>query len=271
MLHKDCFIDLPNIELPFTHKDILSDLDYEILETNLSPKHNTQSKNIIWFGQQSHINTNIKAREVSLLGAISNTKIADELKHFTNKVFHKDIIQHNTTRGGKVLTGITLITFSGNTPWHREGFNSEWTTPEFEEKFHTAHPFRRFNYAINFPLYTKKADTTKVEFARMKSPIGAIEQNLHAKLLSNNSFEELNKGIKISPALDQITDEKKWQNHIEVLDTKHKYDCPYVINLSSYHKVHTTDATRLSLRLMGSHKYCWRDIETIYTNGQLIN
>jgi hypothetical protein len=271
MLHKDCFIDLPEIELPFTYKDILTDLDYEILETKISPNHNAKSENILWFGQQSEINTNIRAREVSLLGMITNLKILDEIKHFTNKVFRKGIIEHNTYKTGKVITGVTLITFSQNTPWHREGFNPEWTSPEYEEKFHTAYPFRRFNYAINFPLYTVNSDTTKVEFARLKSPIGAIEQNLHTKLLDNNSLEEQSQGVKMSPALDQITDEKKWQNHIEVLDTKHKYDCPYIINLSSYHKVHTTDATRLSLRLMGSHKYCWRDIETFYTNGQLLN
>ena len=79
MLHKDCFIDLPEIELPFTHKDILTDLDYEILETKISPKHNARSKNILWFGQQSQINTNIRAREVSLLGMITNLKILDEI------------------------------------------------------------------------------------------------------------------------------------------------------------------------------------------------
>lgn len=269
MLHKDCFIDLPNLELPFNHTDILTDIDYELLESSKTPTGAVNSKNITWFNS-GHTNTDLSNRKVSLMGMITDATILKEIKNFYRNNFKEDIVDFSFFGPAKHIMGVTLITFSDNTPWHREGFNPDWTSRNFEQQFTQRHPYKRFNYAINFPLYVKDGHKTKVEFAKTTRPIQDIENRLMVDMMRKSSVEEKFKGISVSTSLDQINDADKWKDNIHVIDTKHGYDCPYIINLSSYHKVTTTNATRLSLRFMGSNKYTWNDLENFYNKGELL-
>lgn len=271
-LIKDSYIDLPNISLPLTHKDIFTDQDYEVISTMDIPATGLVTKNIAW-APPAHTEKNQekKYRDVSLMGFITDKSIQRELQQHFVDTYHKDILDSPIPVGvGKRIIAISLITFSGNTPWHREGFCDKRFSREDEQIWHTNMPRTRHNFAINYPLYTKDAGNTKVEFAKMSDNIIQIEKELTQNMLNNKSNHEEKDGVKISVALDQILDEQKWKNDINIVGTKYKYDNPYIINLSSYHKVTTTGATRLSLRYMASPTYRWKDIEKLYNAGELI-
>lgn len=269
MLHTDSFIDLPSIALPFSYSDIFTDQDLEILETRSAPGNGIVTKNIAW-----NVNlqkTQKRYRDVSIMGFIIDKDLMYVLKEHFQNTYNYSILDkpHNILPGKKMLP-ITLITFSGNTPWHREGFCDKWASRNFEKEYHRFSPHSRYNFAVNYPLYVKDAESTKVEFAKTSDDISNIEQSLMLKMIKNNSQHEELDGIRVSRSLDQILDPSRWEDHINIVATKHGYDCPYIINLSSYHKVTTTNATRLSLRYMASTEYKWQDIENIYTSGQLI-
>lgn len=269
MLHKDAYIDLPGYKLPFNHSDILTEQDYEILENKIQPSEPINTKNLVWVST-SYTNTNASNRKVSLMAYISNKDVLNSLAEYLEQNFKKDIIGlHPWGHYSKVLA-VSLITFSNNTPWHREGFNADWTSKHFEDQYNRRYPYQRFNYAINFPFYVKDAHRTKVEFAKTKRPIQDIENKLIVDMMRNSSSTEMQKGITVSTSLDQIIDTDRWKEHIDVFSVKQGYDCPYIINLSSYHKVTTSNATRLSLRLMGSAKYNWQNIEDFYNNNELL-
>lgn len=267
MLHKDAFIDLPNISLPFSYKDVFTDQDYEIIETKTTPEKGITTKNIVW-GSVSQKQKDYS--DVSIMGFIIDKNIMYVMKDHFEKTYNSSILDNNVTVAtGKKILPVTLITFSDNTPWHREGFCPDWSTKRFEEEYHNFSPRRRYNYAVNYPLYVKDAEGTKVEFAKTSQDIKSIEQRLMLKMIENNSYHEEEQGIRVSRSLDQIMQEDIWKDDIDIIDTKHGYDCPYIINLSSYHKVSTTNATRVSLRYMASTKYQWQDIENLYNAGEL--
>jgi len=275
MLHNDAFIDLPDISLPFTHEDLLDDQDYEVLETKRIPPEGLLSSKVAW-----GVRTNSRfsaSGDVSIFGFITDNDMMYVLKEHFDKTYNSDIIGDIQSLGmqsqfhGKKMMPITLITFSDTTPWHREGFSQSWSSKEFEESFHAFSPNSRYNFAVNYPLYVKDAEDTKVEFAKTTKPIQVLEKRLLKQMMENKSYHGYieSNGLRVSRSLDQIVDEHLWRNDIDIVATKYGYDCPYIINLSSYHKVTTTDATRLSLRYMASTKYQWTDIEKLYNTGKL--
>ena len=269
MLYNDSFIDLPGVHLPFSYSDIFTDLDYEIMETRTAPLGGAQSTHIAWGVNASE--TQKRYRDVSLIGFIFSKDLQYAMREHFEKTYNYSILDSlQPVFPGKKIMPVTLITFSGNTPWHREGFSQEWSTRGFEKQYHRFSPRSRYNFAVNYPFYVKDADTTKVEFAKTSKAIQDIDQQLMLKLISNESDHEEQSGIRVSRSLDQIVDDSMWQNDITVTNTKYGYDCPYIINLSSYHRVTTTNATRLSLRYMASTSYQWADIEHMYNTGTLL-
>ena len=73
----------------------------------------------------------------------------------------------------------------------------------------------------------------------------------------------------MSSSIDSVLDESKY--NMEVEGIKNGYHCPYIIPLSSYHKVETDGTNRISLRFMGnSSKYTYADICKMYDEGELL-
>ena len=270
MLHKDAFIDLPNISLPFTHADLFTDQDYEILETRTTPPGGIITGKVGWGVVGDKIQQNL--RPLSLLGFILDKEIMYAMKEHFDKTYNPDIMGdiYSISQGRKMLP-VSLITFSDTCPWHREGLPQPWSTREFEETYHATYPRTRYNYAVNYPLYGKKIETTKVEFAKTSKRLQDLEAKLMTQMMEKDSDSEFEQGIRVSRHIDQVVDYDLWKDDLEVTGTKYGFDCPYIINLSSYHKVTTTDATRVSIRYMSSTEYQWPDIENLYNNGTLFN
>ena len=77
-----------------------------------------------------------------------------------------------------------------------------------------------------------------------------IEKELTENMLNNKSNHEEKDGVKISVALDQILDEQKWKNDINIVGTKYKYDNPYIIDIRDKYQ-YFTEAKMDKLRSIG--------------------
>jgi hypothetical protein len=269
MNEKHTYIDLNGIELPFECSDLFSEQDYQVADADYQIRHNIQTPNIMWEGsEQSLLPTNSRSsRPVSVMGYITSKKIQRQLREFYNDTFKINIVDDAWTvsRGVKFYP-VTLIKFHKSTVWHREG-NASWYTQDIINKLKG-----RVNYAINFPLYGDK-NNSRVKFGKPCDQLLATEKELMAKLLKQTDIVEgvtdNNNSVKVSSSIDSILDESKWDMQVEGI--KEGYHCPYIIPLSSYHKVETDGTNRISLRFMGnSLKYTYADICRLYDEGNLL-
>ncbi|MDC1040173.1 hypothetical protein OAQ62_00095 [bacterium] len=269
MLEKHPYIDLKDIELPFKCSELFSEQDYQVADADYQIRYNIQTPNIMWEGsEQSLLPTNSRSsRPVSVMGYITSKKIQRQLREFYNDTFKVNIIDDAWTVGtGVKLYPITLIKFHASTVWHREG-NATWYTQDIIDRLKG-----RVNYAINFPLYGDK-NNSKVKFGKPCEKLLATEKNLMQQLLSQEDIVEgvtaKDNSLKVSSSIDSVLDESKY--NMEVEGIKDGYHCPYIIPLSSYHKVETDGTNRISLRFMGnSSKYTYADICKMYDEGELL-
>lgn len=269
MLEKYPYIDLKGIELPFKCSELFSEQDYHVADADYQIRNNIQTKNILWEGsEQSLLPTNARSsRPVSVMGYITSKPIQRQLREFYNDTFKINIVDDAWTVGmGVKFYPITLIKFHASTVWHREG-NATWYTQDIIDKLKG-----RVNYAINFPLYGDK-DNSRVMFGKPCDKLLKKEKELMQELLSKEDIVEgvtdKEKSLKVSSSIDSVLDESKY--NMEVEGIKEGYHCPYIIPLSSYHKVQTDGTNRISLRFMGnSNKYTYADICKLYDNGELL-
>ena len=267
------FIDLENLKLPFTHQELFDDLDYDIANGKSQLSITTKTTNFEW-----HSNTS-KDAPPSILGLLTNKKVAKVFLEFINDTFsYPDIIAPVKTGFGRKYLPFTLLKFHGNSYWHREGI-PYWAS-EQEKQIMVS----RNNFAVNFPFYGE-TENTYVEFGK-----GSPEfEDMFAKLtkqhlrnftmmktgiLAQNIINDMENativnGCHTGISMDHVVSEDQASN-IELIGVKDRYDCPYIIPLSSWHKVTTTGSNRLSFRLMGSNDYTFSDICKLFDNGDLL-
>jgi|TARA_B110000879_G_C11086754_1_gene477227 hypothetical protein len=263
------YIDLNDIKLPFKHSDLFTEMDYQVADADYQITHNIQTEHIMWEGsEQSLLPTNARnSRPASVMGYITSKPIQRQLREFYNDTFKVNIVDDAwTVSMGVKFYPITLIKFHKSTVWHREG-NAGWYTQDIIDRLKG-----RVNYAINFPLYGDK-DNSRVKFGKPCNNLLAKEKELMQELLLQDDIVEgvtdEDRSLKVSSSIDSVLDETKW--NMEVEGVKEGYHCPYIIPLSSYHKVETDGANRISLRFMGnSSKYTYADICKLYDAGELL-
>lgn len=264
------FIDLPHLTLPFDHTEIFTDQDYEIANSKEQLIQNTQTENILWEGvEESLLRTNSRdTRPSSTMGYITSKKFQYILKDFFNDNFKINIMDDIWTPSiGVKFLPITLIKFHKSSVWHREG-NADFYNRDVINMLDG-----RVNYAVNFPLYGDP-NNSEVWFGKPSEKLIREEMDLLYKLSNTEDkvtgVTNIEKTLRVSSSIDSILDENVWGEHIEITGIKKGYHCPYIINLSSYHKVLTDNTNRISLRFMGnSSKYTYKDIVQLFENNEL--
>lgn len=265
------FIDLPTLKLPFDHSDIFTDQDYEIANSKEQLRFNTQTENILWEGNETSIlETNARdTRPSSTMGYITSKKFQYILKEFFNEHFKINIMDDIWTPSvGVKFLPVTLIKFHKSTVWHREG-NADFYNQDIINMLKG-----RVNYAVNFPLYGDP-NNSEVMFGKPSQKLIREEIDLLYKLQHTQDIVEgvtnSDKSLRVSASIDSILKEDVWANDIEITGIKKGYHCPYIINLSSYHKVISDNTNRISLRFMGnSKKYTYSDIVKLFEENELL-
>jgi hypothetical protein len=267
------FIDLTNITLPFTHQELFDDLDYDIVHGKSQLSVTTRTTNFEWHANPS------KDAPPSILGLLTNKKIARVFLDFINDTFvHPDIIAPVKSGFGRKYLPFTLLKFHGNSYWHREGI-PYWASEQEKQMM-----ISRNNFAVNFPFYGE-TEKTSVEFGKGTPEFENMFANLTKRhlrnftmmksgILSENIIDDMSNatisnGCHTGMSMDHIVTADQ-EKHIETIGVKDRYDCPYIIPLSSWHKVTTSGDNRLSFRLMGNNKYTFSDICKLFDNSDLI-
>lgn len=269
------YIDLLDLQFPYKYSDLLTEEDSDIIKGHSQVSEITQTENFVWY-------PNPYDSYAPIGGSLHRNSIARILFEFLNDTFSENIVGESLKNSlGKTMFPISILKFHHSTKWHREGF-PYWADEQIKSSY------RRNNFAINFPLYCETADT-KVRFAKATNELEhnvrdnmqlLMEQdkwtqprNINLKNMFENYIENMGKSvyannIETTFAMDLLDDEL--EEHLTVVGEKVSYDCPYIIPLSSWHRVITNGQdNRCSLRFFGNNDYTFSDICRLYDEGDL--
>lgn len=272
------FIDLPNLELPFTWQELFDEEDLAVVNGDCQLKELVHTSNFEWMPNISEYNL------PSILGLLHSNKVSRILwEWFQDNTYSNILAPIRKSQTGKNFFPITMLKFHGTSLWHREGY-PYWTDGAFREKLKG-----RNNYAFNFPFYGE-VEKTSVKFAKGDPQLESMFEGLtreHVGIHSSDIVQSINKeqdlansyikdmnaatvryGAHTGLTMDHLLDDKLEQQ-LTILGEKVKYDSPYCIPLSSWHKVDTSGGNRLSLRFMGNNDYTFSDICAMHDNNKL--
>lgn len=273
------FIDLPNLELPFTWQELFDEQDLEVVNGDCQLKNVVHTTNFEWMPNLSEHSL------PSILGLIHSNKVSRTLWEWFQDNTHNNLLAPIQKSGtGKNYFPITMLKFHGTSLWHREGY-PYWTDGPFRKLLKG-----RNNYAFNFPFYGE-VEKTSVKFGKGDPQLESMfegllkehvdtnitgmfkqgmtnQQDLSDSYIKDMSVATVRYGAHTGLTMDHLLD-AKLEQQLTILGEKVKYDSPYCIPLSSWHKVDTTGGNRLSLRFMGNNEYTFSDICEMYDNNKL--
>ena len=272
------FIDLPNLELPLTWQELFDEEDLAVVNGDCQLKELVHTTNFEWMPNITEYNL------PSILGLIHSNKVSRILwEWFQDNTYSNILAPIRKSQTGKNFFPITMLKFHGTSLWHREGY-PYWTDGTFREELKG-----RNNYAFNFPFYGE-VEKTSVKFAKGDPQLESMFEGLtreHVSIHGSGIMQGINKekdladsyiadmnaatvryGAHTGLTMDHLLDDKLEQQ-LTILGEKVKYDSPYCIPLSSWHKVDTSGGNRLSLRFMGNNEYTFSDICAMYDNNKL--
>jgi hypothetical protein len=273
------FIDLPNLELPVTWEELFDEEDLEVVNGDCQLKKVVHTTNFEWMPNLS------EHSPPSILGLIHSNKVSRMLWEWFHDNTHNDLLAPiRKSQTGKNYFPITMLKFHGTSLWHREGY-PYWTDGAFRKLLNG-----RNNYAFNFPFYGE-VEKTSVKFGKGDPQLESMfegllkehvnthitgmfkqgitnQQDLANSYIKDMSVATVRYGAHTGLTMDHLLD-AKLEQQLTILGEKVKYDSPYCIPLSSWHKVDTTGGNRLSLRFMGNNEYTFSDICEMYDNNKL--
>tara|TARA_B100000927_G_C16433536_1_gene456618 strand:- start:198 stop:1046 length:849 start_codon:yes stop_codon:yes gene_type:complete len=270
------YIDLTQLQFPYTLDEVFDEQDFEIASSKKQITENTITKNFVWYHNPYNEDAPVGA-------TLHSNKLAKNLIEWIREQFTIDILTPvKTTILGKKMMPISCLKFHKSTGWHREGF-PYWVSKEQQQYLPG-----RTNFALNFPLYLEDGETY-VDFAkgsdeyeeRFKTLIEKFIEKVKVhkrnspatmKDISVEYFKEMalqisEDGMTTTTVMDLMDDINADQ--LTQVGRKTQYDCPYIIPLSSWHRVTTTGNNRMSFRFLGNNDYTFSQICDLYDKKEL--
>jgi len=276
------YIDLHNLELPFTWQELFCEDDLTVVNGDCQLKKVVHTENFEWMPNIS------EHAPPSILGLIHRNNVSKIFYEWFQDNTYSDVLAPvRKAHIGKNYFPITLLKFHGTSLWHREG-HPYWTDQTTRDALQG-----RNNYAFNFPFYGE-LEKTSVKFAKGSKQLESMFQglitehiagkygptdksifhhyqkqaDLQASYLKDMASATIRYGAHTGLTMDHLLD-AKLEDQLTIVGEKDKYDSPYCIPLSSWHKVDTTGGNRLSLRFMGNNEYTFSDICSMHDNNKL--
>ena len=294
-----CFIDVPNLTLPWTAEDILSAQDIELIHAKdgASKNYSIQSKNITWTnaGKQRYDLLQAGKHTGDLVQQDIDTILAEE-SHFNgtavvhdqilkrqmwewlNDTFHADYIDNLWTgpNGASKVVPVTVLCFNKTSGWHCEG---PMKTPDFEAPSDgDVDAFNRINQlrppaVCNFKLLGD-TDNSKIEFAN-----GADELERTHELARDKCFTDYARflsrlikrppniaivnNIRVGPVSSYILDMDQWADHLNKITEHVGMHNPYFVNVAKWHRVLTNNTPRVTFRVHSHERMTFKKIEEL--------
>ncbi len=271
------YIDLTQLQFPYSLEEIFDEQDFEIASAKKQISENTITKNFVWYHNPYN------DTDAPVGASLHNNKIAKNLIEWIREQFTIDILTPiKTTILGKKMMPISCLKFHTSTGWHREGY------PYWVTKAQQQYLMGRTNFALNFPLYLEEGETY-VDFAKgsdeYEKRFKALTERFIDKVTEHKravvgNLNDINKEYFKEMALQISEDGMTTTTVMDLMDDIHadqlthvgrksQYDCPYIIPLSSWHRVTTTGNNRMSFRFLGNNDYTFSQICDLYDKKEL--
>jgi hypothetical protein len=298
-----CYIDVPNLELPWSAEDILSEEDFELVHAKNGALRDLtiQSKNIIWTnaGKQRYDllaggnPQNLAQEEIDRIlaeqsyfngtGIVHDQTLKREMWEWLNDTFHKDYVDNLWTgpNGHSKIVPVTVLCFNKTSGWHCEG---PIETPHFvPNTFDVTRINKSRPPAVcNFRLLGD-VENSKIEFAECSESLEMIHNLARDKFFADwiatnvdpecqyespivsNILPSISivNNIRVGPVSSYILDIGAWKNHINKIDCHEGMHNPYFVNVSKWHRVLTNNTPRVTFRVHASKNITFNKIEEL--------
>ena len=265
-----------DIQAPITPDELFTDQDYEIIAQD-NTDGSAITTNLYWRFFQKYLGNS---------AYIHNKVLHRRILEYMNDTFTIPIMPRSeVTQGGGYVFPATLVCFSENNWFHREGH-----TPDIYKNRHRldAH-LGRIDYALNFKMIGSEENSGTffgepnddvIEWER----IGADHaEAYHRKYLTHET--------ETTPYYyHMVNGQPAWQyrarhadflphpdvnqhDYITTVAKKEDYDYPYFINLAKYHRVDMCPSIepRMSLRIHCDWKrFTFDEVQRLHLEGKLL-
>jgi|TARA_B110000858_G_scaffold151157_1_gene172089 hypothetical protein len=290
---KNCYIDLPTMELPWTVDDIFSDEDYElindnkshlkpfIIKTNKLAWNNWQSQPANEYDKYIHSLNGREDDNIHFNGTalIKNSKLKREVYDWARDTFHEDYLDDLWELPGGKLPPITILCFNKTSKWHTEGPVKIPNDIPVDFNTQILHQVRA-SVCCNFRLLGD-VDESILQFTHatdeLNNKYNEVESKFVNTWLNNNPDYKITPqglpevlaqdGLKVSASTSYIADSEMWRDHIPISAERKGMHNPFFINLAKWHRVLTNNTPRVSFRVHSGEGMNFRRIEELVSSG----
>ncbi len=215
-------------------------------------------------------------RPPTSIGVITNKQLMYKLREFAQDTFHDDFLADIWSFGGRKIVPITLIGFSGPSTFHTEGLTG-WRRVADESLFANRIETSRTSAVCNFRLIGDPDDCS-IEVAEPDEYFTEVYDNLNKEFIAKwkqdgkepETMWSEGRGISVSSAIDQ-TSSDEMLSHLTPCGKIDGYHSPFLLNLSSWHRVNIkTESPRVSLRFMGHKKHSFDYIQQLIDEDRFL-
>lgn len=265
-----------DIQPPITPDELYTDQDYAIIAQDNTDGSDITT-NLYWRYFQKGLGNS---------AYIHNPVLHRRIKEYMNDTFAIPIMPRaGVTDGGNYVFPATLVCFSANNLYHREGH-----TPDMYKNSHRLHAhLGRIDYALNFKMIGSEENSGTffgepndevIEWERIGAD-HAEEYHRTYKSHEVNTTPYYIHNINGQPAWQYRARHADFLAHPDVdqhefittMAKKEGYDYPYFINLAKYHRVDMSPSAepRMSLRIHCDWKrYTFDEIQRLHLEGKLL-
>lgn len=283
----ECFCDCVGIDFPFTAEDFLTEQDIDMINGNVIPQTVlVQSENIRWQNWSSDKmptatksgrwsgGTEDNQQAFNGFATISNVELKRKVSNWLHETFHPDFLQNNWETGfGLKTPPVTVLCFSKSTGWHKEG---PVTIPATAPKdFNTTYlDSYRHPGLCNFRLLGDK-EGSSLEFAKPSEKMWNAELELIEQFCQEShdafpkSITTLLNDMTITDPQHWLTNPEVWEDELEIITEHVGMHNPYMVNINQWHRVKTNGTPRVTLRVHGSHKLTFKQMEEMFDTGKM--
>lgn len=273
--HPGYFQEL-DIKLPFTVDELFTDQDYDVISQVDRTEGAVQTANLYWIFAE---------REIGNAAWIHSTAIKRRLKEYMLDTFAIPFLPKSIPIGltGRSAFPATLLCFTADNFFHKEGYTDDMCTNLDREKAH----YGRINYSLNFKLlgpvensgtFFGEPSDTVIKWDQTGGDIAEEYYRTHKVHTVDPYYTHM---VNDKPAYQYKHRRSGFWDHADInqhdyittVAKKEGFEKPYIINLSKFHRVDMTPTLepRVAMRIHGNwEKYSFDYIQQLYNEGKLL-
>ena len=186
----NCFIELPQPELPIKAKDCFNEYDWLVAETIATMRERDMFTPVADM-EEAYTKGNFRWNHSTVTGLLQNNKIGRLLWEWLSDNVNEEFIRGIFKPHGKVLFPVTVVGFAGPSTWHREG------RAPIHQQIDPNYYFNRSSTVLNFKM-VGDSENCEIVFGKPKKEFDDIDRELAIEYVRFKDFcqEHISKGLK---------------------------------------------------------------------------